>query len=290
MEETRKKIKGLLLGAIMFTIVAMTLYPFMYVFSVSISSANAVLMQKVWLYPKGFSLASYKYLLHSGSLWTAYGNTIFYTLCGTLISVCLTLLTAYPLSKNYFMFKKFFTVYMAVTMFFSGGLIPMFILVNNLGIYNTRWALLLPGAIGAFNVIIAKTFLLGISPALEESAKIDGANDFRVFISIVLPVSLPVIGVLILFYSVGYWNMYFNAIIYISSAKLQPLQVFLMRLLIAGNQELSAGTDISGVERTGIVEQMKYAAVIITTLPIIFAYPYAQKYFVHGLAIGALKE
>ena len=274
--------------SVMFLVGLATLYPLIYVFSMSISAQEYVLRQEVWFLPKGFSLASYKLVFENQQIWTAYRNTLWYTTVGTIVNVLLTLLGAYALSRRQFFVRRQLSFLITFTMFFTGGMIPLFILINNIGLYDTRWAMILPTAVGAWYLIIAQSFFASLPESLEESAKLDGANDFVVFLRIALPVSKPIIAVLILYYAVGHWNSYFNAMLYLPSVDLQPLQMYLMKILTQASTEL-AGNMSAGIERDNIVEQLKYAAIIVAVLPVLCVYPFLQKYFVKGIMIGAVK-
>ncbi|TMV45845.1 carbohydrate ABC transporter permease [Paenibacillus mesophilus] len=275
--------------AILAVALLITLYPFVYVLSMSISDPIHVMNNSVWLFPKGFSLDTYKKVFENGEIWIAYGNTLFYTVVGTAINVVMTFLAAYPLSRRTFSGRKAIMVGIVVTMFFSGGLIPSFILINELGLYDTRWALLLPGAVSAFNIIIARTFFQNIPESLFESARMDGANDIGILFRIVLPLSKAVLAVLTLFYAVGHWNNYFNAMLYVSNVKLQPVSLYLMKILIQ-NQDPTMQDMREALERMLFSMQLKYTMIVITTLPIVCIYPFLQKYFVQGVMIGSLKE
>ncbi|TNJ62689.1 carbohydrate ABC transporter permease [Paenibacillus hemerocallicola] len=275
--------------AILAVALLITLYPFVYVLSMSISDPIHVMNNSVWLFPKGFSLETYKKVFENGEIWVAYGNTLFYTVVGTAINVVMTFLAAYPLSRRTFSGRKVIMVGVVVTMFFSGGLIPSFILINELGLYDTRWALLLPGAVSAFNIIIARTFFQNIPESLFESAKMDGANDIGILFRIVLPLSKAVLAVLTLFYAVGHWNNYFNAMLYVSNVKLQPVSLYLMKILIQ-NQDPTMQDMREALDRMLFSMQLKYTMIVITTLPIVCIYPFLQKYFVQGVMIGSLKE
>ncbi len=268
-----------------------TLYPFIYIISMSISDADAVLAQEVWLLPKGFSLGSYHMVFENSAIWMSYGNTLWYTLVGTIINLIFTLMGAYALSRREFFARDGIMIYVAITMFFSGGLIPTFILVNNLGLYNTRWAMVLPGAISAWNLIVARTYFQSSIPdSLPESAKLDGCNDIGIFIKIILPLSTPIIAVLIIFYGVGHWNAWFNAVLYLSDSTLHPLQLFLRKILLMNSPDLLEEGMDDAFERLAYAIQLKYASIIVSTLPIICIYPFVQKYFVKGVMLGAIKE
>jgi putative aldouronate transport system permease protein len=267
----------------------LTLYPFVYVLSMSISDPIKVLNNTVWLLPKGFSLETYVKVFENGEIWVAYGNTLFYTVVGTAINVIMTLIAAYPLSRRSFSGRKAIMVGIVITMFFSGGIIPSFILIQQLGLYDTRWALLLPGAVSAFNIIIARSFFQSIPESLFESAKIDGANDIGILFRIVLPLSKAILAVLTLFYAVGHWNNYFSAMLYVSDVKLQPVSLYLMKILIQ-NQDPTMQDMSEALDRMLFSMQLKYTMIVITTLPIVCIYPFLQKYFVKGALIGSLKE
>lgn len=265
-----------------------TLYPFVYVASMSISDPKYVLSQEIWLFPRGFSLEAYKMIFANPLIWKYYYNTLWYAVVGTSLNVVLTILGGYPLSRIRFSFRKSILLFIGFTMFFSGGLIPLFILVRNLGLYNNRLALILPGAVSAYYIIVARTFFqYNIPESLTESAFIDGANDFQVLINIVIPLSKPIIAVLVLFYAVGHWNGYFNAMIYLPNPDIQPLQLYLVRVLIDASSEILMGVEGAGRSLHSI--QIKHATIIVAILPIICTYPFLQKYFVKGVMIGAIK-
>ncbi|GHU01153.1 putative ABC transporter permease protein YtcP [Spirochaetia bacterium] len=268
----------------------LTIYPVVYIFSMSISSADAVLKREVLLFPKGFSPGSYKLVFENQQIWRSYMNSIFYTAFGTFINLILTLACAYSVSQRQFFLRKQLMVFITLTMMFSGGMIPNFILVTRLGIYNTRWAILLPGAVSAWNLIIVRNFFMTTIPEeLLDSAKIDGSNDIYTFLRIVLPLSGAIIAVMILFYAVGHWNMWFKAMIYVPNEALQPLQLYLRKILLLNSPEALAGME-DALERVAYAMQLKYAAIIVTTLPVMCLYPFVSKYFVKGVMVGAIKE
>lgn len=265
------------------------LYPMWYVLVSSFSDAYAIASGKVRFWPVGFNLNAYKLVFSDKTIWAAYANTVFYVVAGTLINLVFTSFAAYPLSRKNLDGKGFFMAMIVFTMFFSGGLIPAYLNVRDLGLYDTRWALLLPGAISAFNLIVMRTFFQSIPEGLVESGKIDGANDFTVFWRIVLPLSMPVIAVMTLFYAVNHWNSWFAAMIYLQDRELFPLQLILREILIqssAQNMLTSATQD----EVFRISESIKFATIIVATVPILCIYPFLQKYFVKGVMIGAIKE
>jgi len=275
------------IAIIMIFVIVICLYPLVFVFSMSISDPLAAAAQEVWLFPKGFSLNAYKLVLDNPDIWKSYANTLWYTVGGTALNVTMTILLAYPLSRRSFVLRHPITLMIVFTMLFNGGLIPTFILVNNIGLYNTRWALIILGAVGVWYVIIARTYFSTIPDSLVESAKLDGANDIRIFWSIVVPLSKPIIAVLVLFYAVGHWNSYFSALIYLPNKDLQPLQLYLVKVLVESTN--LADSVLPGEEKSLALMQIKYSIIIVATLPILFVYPFLQKYFVKGVMIGAIK-
>lgn len=281
---------GLVVYGVVIFAVVVTLYPFIYVLSMSISDPAAVLRNEVFFLPKGFSLQAYRKVLINPSVWTSYYNTVWYTGVGTLLNLFFTVLAAYPLSKKAFKARGFFTVMIVFTMFFSGGLIPFFILIVKLGMFNTRLAIVVPGIIGTFNLIICRTFFQSLPEELFECARIEGSSEGRIVWSIVLPLSAPIIAVLALFYGVGHWNSFFPAMLYLPNPKLQPIQLYLRRVLIQASieviQQFETGEQGRGVQA---MLQIKYAVMIVAILPITLMYPFLQKYFVKGVMIGALK-
>lgn len=268
--------------------IVVTLYPFIYVASMSISEPKYVVQQSVWLVPKGFSIGAYKMVFENKEVWQSYYNTIWYTAVGTIINVIMTVIAAYPLSRKTFFARKFFMFFIVATMFFSGGMIPAFLLIKNLHLYDTRWAIVLSAAISTWNVIITRTYFHTIPDSLQESAKIDGCNDIGILFRIVMPLALPITAVVGLFCAVGFWNSYFAALLYLPSAKYHPLQLYLMKIVIQNSQQFMGATQ--GYERTLYAAQLKYAIIIVAVLPIICVYPFLQKYFVKGVIIGAIKE
>lgn len=265
-----------------------TIYPLVYVISMSLSSPSAVVANQVTFLPKGFSLKAYGIVMRNREIWMSYGNTIFYTVASTLISVTLTMLAAYPLSRRDFCLRKFLNVFFSITLFFTGTLIPMFLLINRLGLYNTRWAIILPTGATAYYIMMARTFLEGIPDSLYESARMDGAGEFTILGRIYLPLSVPVIAVLSLYYAVTMWNSYFEAMIYLTDKSLQPLQVYLMNVLTQNSQINTAG-GMSAAEMGSISLQLQYVVIVVAILPILVIYPFIQKYFTKGALVGAVK-
>lgn len=267
-----------------------TIYPIIYVISMSVSSQDAVLGNKVILWPIGFTLDSYeKVLLENRSIWMAYFNTIWYVVVGTAFNLFLTITCAYALSRNNFFARKFFMSFFVFTMLFSGGLIPLFILVNKLGLYDTRWCIVLMSGCSVWNVIITKVFFQNDIPeSLFESAKIDGYTDIGILIKIVLPLSKQIIAIVALFCAVSFWNGYFCPMIFLKSNNLKPLQLILMETLIQNNNAL-AGDASNYLRRMLYLMQIKYVVIIVSIVPIMCVYPFIQKYFVKGVMIGSVK-
>lgn len=270
-----------------------TIYPFIYCLSMSFSDPQAAIQGAVWLWPVGFSITSYQMVFSAPHLWTSYFNTIWYAVVGTSINLTLTILGAYPLSHAKMVFRKFITIFITITMFISGGLVPLFILVIKLGIYDTRWAIVLPSAVSAFNIFLMYIYFQNSVPnELIESATIDGCSEPGILLKIMLPLSKPIIAVITLFVAVGYWNNYFSAIVFLPSQALQPITVLLQRVLIANSSANLVNmiyNTKSSVSAALYAEQVKYAIIIITILPIVCIYPFFQKHFVKGIMLGAVK-
>lgn len=267
-----------------------TLYPFLYVLFASLSDpAEIARFRGMLFFPTGFNLDAYKAVMDNPMILTGYRNTLFYVAGGTIINLFMTTLGAYALSRRNVYFNNSIMLIIVITMVFNGGLIPTFLLVNSLGMLDTPWALLLPGAISSFNLIIMRTAFQAVPVSLEESARIDGANDWIIMSRIIVPLSMPVIAVMVLWYAVGHWNSYFSALIYLRDRELFPLQLVLREILISNSTD-SMTTDAAATDRLDIGITIKYATIIISTLPILCLYPFLQKYFVHGVLIGALKE
>lgn len=271
-----------------------TLYPLIYVLSASISDPNKVLIGEMWLWPVGITFEGYKRVFQNMDIWIGYRNTIFYTVGGTLLSLAITLPGAYALACNTLPGRKGFSMLFLFTMFFSGGLIPLYLMLKGMGLTDTIWAVLLPPAASIWNIVITRTFFQStIPPGLEEAAVIDGCSVFQRFFRIILPLSAPIIAVMALFYGVGRWNSYFNEMIFLNNRSLFPLQVFLRELLVV--TQMNTTTMVSGdmavslAEQTRLAAIIKYAIMIVSTLPIIVVYPFLQKYFVKGVMVGSIK-
>jgi len=271
-------------------VLLIVLYPLVYIISSSFSSPLAVSSGRVWLWPVDFSLRGYQVTLGNPQIITGYANSLFYAFFGTLISVTLTVLLAYPLSRKTFYGRNILMVFLVFTMLFSGGLIPTYLVVKNLGLLNTRWAMLIPQAIAVWQVIITRTFFQASIPEeLVEASQLDGCSDLRFLWSVVLPLSKPIIAVLVLMYAVSQWNSYFDALIYLKSPELYPLQLVLRSILIL-NTTTSGSMEASAmVERQQLADLLKYSLIVVASLPVLIIYPFVQRYFVKGMLIGAVK-
>lgn len=265
------------------------LYPFYYVIVASLSHpARLMAHDGLLLWPQGFSLGAYTSVLKNPRVWTGYGNTIFYVAVGTVFNIIMTVLCAYGLSRKGLMFNRIVTIMVVFTMYFSGGMVPTFLVVRGLGLYNSRLALIIPGAISTFNMIIMRTAMAGIPDSLEESARLEGATHLQVLFQIMIPVTMPTIAVLILYYGVGHWNAWFNASIYLKDPNKYPLQLYLRQILIQ-NQMSDMSQTSASEDQALLAETIKYATIIVATVPILVLYPFLQKYFVKGVMVGSLK-
>ncbi|SFA74275.1 putative aldouronate transport system permease protein [Cohnella sp. OV330] len=276
---------------IMLILVVLTLYPFYYVLMASVSDANLLVGHEgLLLWPKNLSMAAYDLVMKNPNILTGYRNTIAVVTLGTTLNIFMTSLGAYVLSRKGLYWMKPLSVMIVLTMFFSGGLIPTYLLVNNtLHLGDSLFALILPGLISTWNLIVMRTSFEALPEALMESARIDGAGEWRILFKVVMPLSLPVISVMILFYGVSHWNAWFSAVIYLRDRELFPLQVILREILIQNSTD-SMMTGAGSGDRESIGESIKYATIIVATLPILVVYPFLQKYFVKGVMVGAVKE
>ncbi|MCM0650896.1 carbohydrate ABC transporter permease [Clostridium swellfunianum] len=269
-------------------VIAATLYPFIYMFSVSVSSDIYVMKNEISFFPKGFNLKMYKFVFQDSRIFTAYKNTIIYVAIGTVISLVITSAGAFALSKKYMIFNKTFNIMIVITMFFGGGMIPTYLTVKNLGLYDTIWAIVLPGAVSTWNLMVMRTFFSQFPTEIEESGKIDGLNDLGVFFYLVLPVSKAILATIGLFYAVSLWNSYLGPLMYLKTQEKYPLQIILREILLSGsnfnNDVVSVGGDSVVVE-----ESLKYATAIVSIVPIVAVYPFLQKYFVKGVMVGSVK-
>ena len=265
-------------------------YPIWYILSASFSKLSNLSSHEGFIfYPLGFSLESYKVMFQKNTIFVGYYNTIIYVVAGTFINLTLTFIGAYCFSRKNVMLQKPLLFLILFTMFFSGGLIPRYLLVKDIGLRDTRWAILLPTAISTYNLIIMRSSIMGIPISLEESAKIDGASHFRIMYRIILPLSMPIIAVMTLFYGVYRWNDWFQAFLYIQGRALYPLQLFLREILISNDIENTMGTALDNVDGIALADNLKYCTIIIATLPILILYPFLQKYFTKGIMVGAIK-
>ena len=271
---------------VMIVVVCITLYPFIYLIAQSFSSDTAVAAGEVTFFPVDFTTATYKYLLRDNKFFLYYGNTILYSVVGTAISVAGTALLAYPLSKDKLRLNKFFTPFVVFTMYFTGGLIPNYILVTQwLHLGNTIWAVVLPGAISTFNLLLMKSFFAGLPEELEEAAAIDGLGVYGSFIKIIIPLSKPILATMVLFYLVGMWNEWFGPFLYLEDDAMKPISLWVRQLVEGANSvEMGSTAEASSVQAT-----LKSATMVLTSLPIICVYPFVQKYFVQGMTMGAVK-
>ncbi|SHG47027.1 carbohydrate ABC transporter permease [Ornithinibacillus halophilus] len=270
-------------------------YPLVYIISASISDPQYVNSGEMWLFPKGLTFEGFERVFQSSEIWLGYRNTIFYTLLGTFINLAVTLPMAYALSRSDLVGRKFIMLALVFTMFFEGGLIPTYLLVRDLGMINTVWAMVLPSAAAMWNIIVTMTFFkVSIPKGLEEAAEIDGASQIRTFFQIVIPLSAPIIAVMALFYGVGHWNQYFGALIYLQDRELYPLQLFLREILV--QQQLTtelmqqSGSAEALSEHARIADIIKYAVMIVSAAPLLIVYPFLQRFFIKGVMIGSLKE
>lgn len=267
-----------------------TLYPLIYVVSASFSEPSEVINGNIWLLPKNVTLDGYEMILDYDPIWIGYRNTIFYTVFGTAFNLLLTLPCAYSLSRRDFRGRKGIMLLFTFTMFFSGGMIPLYLIIRNLGMIDTVWAVVLPGAISVHNLIIAKSFFSSSIPfELQESAFVDGCSNIRTLLTIIIPLSAPILAVLTMYYGVAHWNAYFNAMMYLSDSKKFPLQIALREILMTNSIADATDTTMNSVDQILLYEGLKYAVVIVASLPVMCLYPFLQRYFVKGTMIGAVK-
>jgi len=277
--------------AIGFFLLAIVAYPLILVLSSSFSDPSLVAQGKVVFFPKGFNLMGYEEVFRNKDIMTGYANTIFYTVVGTLINLAVTVPAGYVLSKGRkIVGNNLFTTLFLITMYFSGGMIPLFLLNQSLGLYNTRAVLLILGAFNVHNCIICRSFFVGMPKELEEAAFIDGCSVFNTFLKIVLPLSKALLGVMVLYFAVGHWNSFFNAMIYLKDDAKQPLQVFLRRILILAQQQASDPDASEYLADLAAKEQLiRYSVIVVSAAPLLIIYPFLQKYFDKGVMIGSVK-
>lgn len=275
-------------------VIVITLYPLIYVVSMSISDPIRAARGEVFLWPQGFSLLSYKKALADDAIWQAYGNTVWYTVVGTICGIAATMLGAYPLSRKSFVGRKFFNTILLIQMFFGGGMIPTYIVVVKfLHLYNSPWAMILPSLTSAFNIFVARNFILSLPEELLDCAKIDGASEFRIFTNIIIPLSKSVMSVLTVYFAIGYWNSYFPSVLYHGDTSLHPLGMYVRKLVIQNSILSGSESDVPGgiIDATQILSnlQLKYTIIVIAVLPLILVYPFFGKYMKKGLMVGSLK-
>ena len=294
--KTKKKVTAFDVGLTIFVILIflIAVYPLYFVVIASFSEPHLVSTGEVFLIPKEITLEGYQKVLRDEEIWTGYRNTIFYTVFGTALNLAITLPAAYALSRKQLAGRKLFMLLILFTMFFSGGMIPTYILVKGLHLMVTVWALILPCAASAYNIVVARTYFENSIPGeLEEAARIDGCSDFKAFFRIILPLSAPIVAVMTLFYGISHWNSYFDGMIYLSDRNLFPLQVILREILsvaqTSASQTMSAEDAVTMAEQARIADLVKYVIMIVATAPVMFIYPFVQKYFVKGIMIGSIK-
>jgi len=277
--------------SLLIIVLIITLYPLIFVVSASFSDPLKVLNGEVWLLPKGFNVEGYKRVFANKDIIIGYKNSILYTFIGTLVNLIMTIAAAYPLSRKDFYGRNFITIMFTFTMFFSGGMIPTYLVIQKLNLINNFWVMILPGAVSMYNVIITRTFFQSTIPyELQEAALIDGCRNMGILVRIVLPLSIPIIAVMAIFYGVAHWNSYFSALIYISDRQKYPLQLILREILIQNQTSEMMDIDMENIAQQQILaESIKYAVVIVASVPVLILYPLLQKYFVKGVMIGAIK-
>ena len=278
---------------IMCVLLLIFIWPLWFVVAASFRDPNELWMGNVVLLPKGFTLEAYEKLLEYSDIWVGYKNSILYTAAGTLVNLAATVALAYPLSRKDFMPRNLIMMMLIVTMYFSGGLIPTYLVVKNLGMVNTFWAMIIPGAISTYNVIVTRTYFSNSIPAeLHNAAKIDGANNLQFLWKIVLPLSKPILAVIGLYYAVGHWNDYYTALIYLYDKKLFPLTCFLKNMIIDASLSMEGSFGVSATEMEKMIrlsQSLKYSTIIISVIPLLIIYPFIQKFFVKGVMIGSIK-
>ncbi|MGO4495086.1 carbohydrate ABC transporter permease [Paenibacillus sp. 2RAB27] len=284
-----EKIFDAVVNGLALLIVIVVLYPLLFIVSASFSDPALVLNGEVVLLPKQITLEAYRNVFQNEQIWNGYGNTILYTAVGTIINLIMTTLAAYPLSRPDLPGRGIFMVFITLTMFFSGGLIPSYLLVKNLGMVDTMWALVIPGAIATYNLIVMRTYFQSNIPwEIQEAAHMDGCSNWKLLTHVILPLSKPIMAVMVLFYAVGHWNSFFNALIYIRSKDLYPLQLVLREVLMVSQADV-VDSSVGLESKILLAESIKYVVIIISSLPVLLMYPFVQKHFVKGVMIGSLK-
>ncbi len=270
--------------------VLVTAYPFLYVASVSISDGSAVARGDVLLLPKGFSLDAFNMVLQYDQLWVSYGNTFFYTIVGTIANMVFTCLAAYPLSKRHFFLRRKLNFFVVFTMYFSGGLIPTYMVVTGLGLYNTRLAMILPVLLSTYNMMICRSAMEAVPQDLYENASLEGASEFYQLTRIAIPLVKPTLAVLTLYYAVARYNDFFNGVLYLGDQSLQPLQMFLRKILLMASSEILQKAGSTGAAAAAQATlKIRYVCIVLATIPIFCITPFVQKYLVTGTMLGAVK-
>lgn len=281
----RLSLFGVVNGLAMTVFAAIILYPLVYIVSISFSDTANIVQGHVYLFPRGFNVEAYERILTSERVPRAYANTVLYTSVGVAFNLLMTAVAAYPLSRTTFFGRKFFMIAIVLTLFLHGGIIPTYLIVQKLGLLDSMWALVVPNAIWTFYLLVLISFYRNMSESLRESAMMDGASEYRILFNIILPLSKPALASIGLFYFMGHWNSYFLPMLYLNDAKLYPLQLVLRGMLILGGTNETPLMD----ESTLTPEAMKNATIVLTMLPVLLVYPFAQKYFAKGVMLGAEK-
>ena len=277
--------------SLLMLVLIIELYPLVYVVAASFSDPQAVVSGKVFLFPVNPTLKGYAAVCKNKKILTGFSNSIFYLIVGTVLNLVMTMLCAYPLSRKEFRARGFLSMFFVFTMYFSGGMVPAYILVNKLGMINTRWSMIIPMAMSTYNMIICRTYIVNSIPdELYEASQMDGCTPFRYMLSVVVPLSKPILAVLTLYYGVVRWNDYFNAMLYLYKDNLQPLTIVMKEILIMSQVDMTQVTDASAVSKLqGMSELLKYSTIVVASLPVMLLYPLIQKHLVKGVMIGAVK-
>jgi len=287
------KAANMLIGIFMLAVIFITLYPLYYVFILSVSDPIEAATMKVFLYPKGLYFRAYKIILKDQNIWRSFGYTIFYVLTGTFLTIFTSTTTGYVLSSPHLRGKKWVTIFLLVPMYFSGGTIPSFLLISKLHLYNTVWALVFTSSFNIMYMIYVRSYFYSIPEEMREAAKIEGAGNFKIFRQIYLPLAMPVIAVIAIYTIVNIWNSWYNSMVYQPNTDIQPLQMYLRRVLIEQTVDLTKTGSMAEMEalaRTRLsTSQLKYSMIIFTTVPVIIVYPFFQKHFVKGVMLGSVK-
>lgn len=288
---TGDKVFIILVYVLLSAIMLIVLYPLIYIISASFSDPQAVVSGKVILWPVDVTLRGYKAVFKNPKILTGFMNSFFYMGVGTVINLIMTMLCAYPLSRKEFTARNKIAALFVFTMYFSGGLMPSYMIVSKLGLINTRWAMIIPSAMSTYNMIIARTYMVNSIPdELYEAAQIDGCSPFKYLLKVIVPLSKPILAVLALYYGIAKWNNYFDAMLYLNDASMQPLTIVLREILIQNQIDPTMLTDASALSKLqGMTELLKYAVIVVASVPVLAIYPFVQKYFVKGVAIGAVK-